>query len=180
MRTHTKAMKMKHYAKCIAKTTLLLSYMTLFLMAQVAIAEDKPVFLETRQLTSESVMKIGNAALEDCTRRGFKVGVSITSREGQLLFFIRHPLAGPHTPMISLAKAYTSSTMGTETSALTEANAQKLNYYENITTLGGGVPIIVAGNQYGGIGVSGATPEADEECANVGIKTIEEDLEFSE
>ena len=178
MRIHTQAIK--HYAKCIVKTALLLSYITLFLTTQVAIAEDKPVFLETRQLTAESAMKIGSAALEDCTRRGFKVGVSITSREGQLLFFIRHPLAGPHTPMISLAKAYTSSTMGTATSALTEANAQKLNYYDDITTLGGGVPIIVAGHQYGGIGVSGATPEADEECANVGIKTIEEDLEFSE
>ncbi len=180
MKINTQAMKMKHYAKCIVKTAMLLSYMTLFLMVQVAIAEDKPVFLETRQLTSESVMKIGSTALEDCTRRGFKVGVSITSREGQLLFFIRHPLAGPHTPMISRVKAYTSSTMGAATSTLTDTNAQKLNHYENITTLGGGVPIIVAGHQYGGIGVSGATPEADEECANVGIKTIEEDLEFSE
>ena len=178
MRTHTR--DIKHYANYIVKTALLLGYIALLLMTQAATAEDKPVFLETRQLTAESAMKIGSAALEDCTRRGFKVGVSITSREGQLLFFIRHPLAGPHTPMISLAKAYTSSTMGTATSALTEANAQKLNYYDDITTLGGGVPIIVAGHQYGGIGVSGATPEADEECANVGIKTIEEDLEFSE
>ncbi len=178
MKTNTKGIK--HAAKCIVKTALLLSYIALSLTTQVAIAEDKPVFLETRQLTAESAMKIGNAALEDCTRRGFKVGVSITSREGQLLFFIRHPLAGPHTPMISHAKAYTSSTMGVATSALTGANTQKLNYYENITTLGGGVPIIVAGHQYGGIGVSGATPEADEECAEVGIKTIEEDLEFSE
>ena len=178
MRTNTK--DAKHYAKCIVKAALSAGYIALFLTTQVAIAEDKPVFLETRQLTAESVMKIGNAALEDCTRRGFKVGVSITSREGQLLFFIRHPLAGPHTPMVSRVKAYTSSTMGVATSTLTEAGTQKLNYYKNLTTLGGGVPIIVAGHQYGGIGVSGATSQADEECAKVGIKTIEEDLEFSE
>ena len=178
MRTNTDAIK--HYAKRVVKTALLVSYIVLFLMTQVAIAEDKPVFLETRQLTAESVMKIGSAALEDCTQRGFKVGVSITSRDGQLLYFIRHPLAGPHTPMVSRAKAYTSSTMGVATSTLTETGMQKLNHYNDVTTLGGGVPIIVAGHQYGGIGVSGATSQADEECAKVGIKTIEEDLEFSE
>ena len=176
----TNAEVIKHYAKRIVKIASLFGYLVLFLTTQVAIAEDKPVFLETRQLTAESVIKIGNAALEDCTQRGFKVGVSITSRDGQLLFFIRHPLAGPHTPMVSRAKAYTSSTMGVATSTLTEANMQKLHHYEDVTTLGGGVPIIVAGHQYGGIGVSGATSQADEECANVGIKTIEEDLEFSE
>lgn len=171
---------MKTNARCIFKIVLLLGCLVLSSVTHIALAEDKQVFLETRQLTVDSVTKIGNAALAECTKRGFKVGVSITSREGQLLYFIRHPLAGPHTPMVSRIKAYTSSTMGVATSTLTESNVQKLNYFKNITTLGGGVPITVAGYQYGGIGISGATSQADEECAKEGIKAIVEDLEFGE
>ena len=163
-----------------SKQTVLTAVISLFLIVGSAIAEEPPIFLETRQLTVDAVAKIGSTTLAECTRRGFKVGVSITSRQGQLLYFIRHPLAGSYTPMVSLSKAYTSATMGVATSTLTGVNAQKLNDFRDITTLGGGVPIEVAGHLYGAVGVSGATPQADEECARVGIKTIEEDLEFSE
>ena len=152
----------------------------LLAITSISVAEDKTVFLETRQLTSDAAAQIGTTALADCTKRGFKVGVSVTSREGQLLFFIRHPLAGPHTPTVSLAKAYTASTMGVPTATLTDSNAPKLNAFEDITNLGGGVPISIGGHLYGGVGVSGATSLADAECAEVGIETIAEDLEFGE
>jgi uncharacterized protein GlcG (DUF336 family) len=51
--------------------------------------------------------------------------------------------------------------------------------------LGGGLPISVGGQFYGGIGVSGAPAEknagdVDEECARAGIDIIKEELEFAE
>ena len=178
MKTNTKYTKQA--IKSISRS-ILATVISLFLVVGSSVAdEDQPLFLETRQLTVDALMKIGNATLADCTQRGFKVGVSITSREGQLLYFIRHPLAGPHTPMVSRTKAYTSATMGVATSTLTDEGAQKLNHFRNVTSLGGGVPIEIAGHLYGAVGVSGATSQADEECARVGIKTVAEDLEFGE
>lgn len=45
--------------------------------------------------------------------------------------------------------------------------------------LGGGVPVTSAGSIVGGVGVSGAPgPDLDEDCANAGIATISDRLNF--
>ena len=48
-----------------------------------------------------------------------------------------------------------------------------------VVAAGGGVPIEAGGNLLGAIGVSGAPGgDADDACANAGIKAIADDIEF--
>jgi uncharacterized protein GlcG (DUF336 family) len=44
----------------------------------------------------------------------------------------------------------------------------------------GGVPISFNGHFYGGVAVSGATPEIDETCAEAGIEAVSDTMEFVE
>lgn len=160
------------------KIYLFLLFPALWCLATAVWAKPPPVFVESRQLTAHALTTMGSAALAECTKRGFKVGVSIASREGQLLYFIRHPLAGLHTLQISRGKAYTAASMGISTSSLSQDYMQALNHFDGLTTLQGGLPIEAGGYMYGGIGVSGATPQADEECARTGIGSILDELNF--
>ena len=44
----------------------------------------------------------------------------------------------------------------------------------------GGLPIEAGGQFYGGVGVSGASGEMDEACAQAGLDAVLDDLEFEE
>jgi uncharacterized protein GlcG (DUF336 family) len=50
----------------------------------------------------------------------------------------------------------------------------------NVLMLGGGVPVEVAGQLIGAVGVSGATGgNEDDQCARAGIKAVIDKLELS-
>lgn len=142
-------------------------------------AEDKArPYLETRMLSAELSARAADQALAACTKKGWQVAVAVVSREGHLSHFARHPLAGPHTITISRKKAYTAAVARVPTQGV--ADIEQLNFMPDMTTMRGGVPISVGGYFYGGIGVSGATSEADEICAQAGVEAVAEELEFGE
>jgi len=129
-------------------------------------------------LSQKLADKIVVAAVEDCTKRGYKVSASVVGRDGNLLAFLRNPLSGPHTIKVSQMKAYTSATLQAPTSAMT--SRPDLNYAPDILLIVGGVPINVGGKFYGGAAVAGAEPEIDEQCALSGVEAIKETLEFGD
>lgn len=142
-------------------------------------AEDKArPYLETRTLSAELSARAADQALAACTKKGWQVAVAVVSREGHLSHFARHPLAGPHTITISRKKAYTAAVARVPTQGV--ADIEQLNFMPDMTTMRGGVPISVGGYFYGGIGVSGATSEDDEVCAQAGVEAVAEELEFGE
>ena len=142
-------------------------------------ADDKArPYLETRMLSAELSARAANQALAACTEKGWQVAVAVVSREGHLSHFARHPLAGPHTITISRKKAYTAAVARVPTHSV--ADIEQLNFMPRMTTMRGGVPISVGGYFYGGIGVSGATSEDDEVCAQAGVEAVAEELEFGE
>ena len=77
---------------------------------------------------------------------------------------------------VAQSKAYTAAMLPFSTKALGERSAKLPgNPYaslEGFLPLGGGVPIFADGAHVGGVGVSGATPEIDEEVASIGIQSI--------
>jgi len=129
-------------------------------------------------LSQKLADKIVVAAVEDCTKRGYKGSASVVGRDGNLLAFLRNPLSGPHTIKVSQMKAYTSATLQAPTSAMT--SRPDLNYAPDILLIVGGVPINVGGKFYGGAAVAGAEPEIDEQCALSGVEAIKETLEFGD
>ena len=141
-------------------------------------AEEEPAIVELRVLAPDIAHRIVRAAVEDCARRNYKVAASVVDRNGNLSAFLRDPLSGPHTIKISQRKAYTAATTQRPTSGL--LSRTDLSFAPDMLLIVGAVPISFNGHFYGGVAVSGATPEADEKCAQAGIEAVADIMEFVE
>ena len=139
---------------------------------------EAPVSVTTRTLAAHIANQIVVAAVEDCSKRGFKVSSAVVGRDGNLQAYLRNPLAGPHTILVSQRKAYSAATLQAATSQMAER--QDLNFAPGILLIVGGVPINVGGEFYGGVAVAGADPEVDEQCAQAGVQAVSEALEFAQ
>ena len=139
---------------------------------------------QTKSLTPETALVAAKAALEACRKQGYQVGVAVVDRAGITQVFLRDRFAGPHTVDVAINKAWTAASFRTSTLALaTETQAGRpmsgIRGVARFTAVGGGVMIEGGGSSFGAIGVSGAPGgEADEVCANAGIKAIADLIEF--
>jgi len=155
-----------------------LSCLMLFGFTVSAGASEMPNTITTETITQNLAGKAVAAAVENCTKRGYKVSSSIVDRDGNLLAFLRNPLSGPHTIAVSQRKAFTSATLQASTSAM--KSRTDLSFAPGILLIDGGVPVSVGGKFYGGLAVAGAEPEIDEKCALAGVEAITEALEFGQ
>ena len=146
-------------------------------------AADAPTFT-VKMLTTETAIKAAQAALAKCRKDGFQAAVAVVDRSGVVQVVLRDRYAGPHTPDVAVAKAWTAASFKQPTSALAaETQAGKsmsgIRQVPRVAAIGGGLPINGGGDCLGAIGVSGAPGgEADDACANAGIKAIADDIVF--
>lgn len=137
-----------------------------------------------RVLTPEIALKSAQAALGKCRDGGYQVAVAVVDRMGVVQVVLRDRYAGPHTPEMARAKAYTAVSFRTSTTALAEATQpgrvqSGVRHRPDVVAVGGGLMIEGAGALLGAIGVSGAPggPE-DDACAAAGIAAIRDDIEL--
>lgn len=123
--------------------------------------------------------KAASAAVEQCTKDGYRVSVAVVDRAGVVRALLREDGAGPHTVDSSRKKAYTSSSLKRPTAELGELIAKMpavqalRDMNENMLLLGGGLPIEMGGEVVGGIGVGGAPGgHLDAACAQAGLESI--------
>ena len=144
--------------------------------ANIAIAEDLP---REAVLPLSLATKAATAAVEKCTKDGYKVSVAVVDKAGVLRAQLRGDGAGPHTVDSSRRKAYTAGSTERATSELAELVVKaphlhalgKMN--ESILILGGGLPIQFGNEIVGGIGVGGAPgTQFDDACAQAGLDAI--------
>ena len=141
-----------------------------------------------QDLPKESVLTLAladkavHAAMESCKKDGYRVSASVVDRAGVLRNMVRADGAGPHTVESSRKKAYTAASLRRPTTELAELIAKVpalqglRDMNENILMLGGGLPVEIAGEVVGGIGVGGAPgAHLDEACARAGLDAIEAD-----
>jgi len=139
---------------------------------------------QTRSLTPETALVAARAALESCRAQGYQVGVAVVDRAGLTQVLLRDRFAGAHTVEVSANKAWTAVSFRTATGALaTETQAGRpmsgLRNLPRFLAAGGGLLVEAGGTVFGAIGVSGAPGgEADEACAQAGIKAISVAIEF--
>lgn len=120
-----------------------------------------------------------HAAMEACKKDGYRVSVSVVDRAGVLRAMERADGAGPHTVDSSRKKAYTAASVRRPTTELADLmtkvpTLQGLrDMTDQILILGGGLPIEIAGEVIGGIGVGGAPgAHLDDACAQAGLDAI--------
>ncbi len=124
-----------------------------------------------------------DAAMKQCQKDGYRVSIAVVDRSGILTYLIRDDGAGVHTIDSSRRKAYTAASMRAPTQFFAELigrlpEVQGLrDMNDSILILGGGLPVKLAGEVVGGIGVGGAPGgKLDEACARAGLKAIDADL----
>ena len=137
-----------------------------------------------KSMTPETALSAARAALEHCRKQGHQVTVAVVDRSGLLQALIRDRFAGAHTVEVATNKAWTSASFKLPTAALAiETQAGKpmsgLRAHPRVLAAGGGLVIEGGGTLLGGIGVSGAAGgDADDACAQAGIRAIADALEF--
>lgn len=164
------------------KSAILMSSMTL--AASNVLADDSEALFTVKQMTLETAQNLAKATLEDCRKQGYQVAVAVVDRFGNLQVLLRDRYAGPHTVETARRKAYTSVSFRTDTITLMEMSQagevqSGVRNIPQVLMLGGGLPVEAAGSLVGGVGVSGAPGgDIDQACAQSGIDTIADDLEF--
>ena len=135
-------------------------------------------------LTTDAALRAAQAALAQCQKQGYTVAVAVTDRGGQPLAMLRDNLAGAHTSLTAINKAYTAVSFRSDTSELaatTQAGkpSSGIRQLPQVVAVGGGLMIRAKGSLVGAIAVSGApTGEADELCAKGGIAAINDAIEL--
>ncbi len=158
---------------------MLFSFFTGLILSVPAYAEDD-LMVSSRNLTLSTAIKIAQAAIVECTKKGIQIGVTVVDRQGVVQVTLRDTIAAPITLPISKGKAFTAVNFNAPTSALGDRANGPIGRAPGIIMSAGGLPIQAGGSLLGGIGVSGApSGKTDEQCAQAGIKAVLDDLEMS-
>ena len=123
---------------------------------------------------------IANAALTKCESMGFKVSVVVVDRDGLPIVMLRGDGSGLHTPEGADRKAYTARTFSQPSAAFTkrmldDPNSVGSRQYTRVLALAGGLPIKVADDVVGAVGVSGS-PGKDDDCSQAGVDKVADQL----
>jgi glc operon protein GlcG len=141
----------------------------LLLGAPVAKAEDD--FPVKKVLTLQAAMKAATAAQAEATKRGATVVIAVVDDGGHLILLHRLDDTQVASVEVGIGKARTAAIFrrpSKEFEDQTRSGRVAALALPGATPLQGGVPITVDGKVIGAIGVSGNTPQEDEDIAKVG------------
>jgi glc operon protein GlcG len=123
------------------------------------------------------------AAKQKAAAQGWKINIAVVDDGGHLLAFARMDGARPASGYTALTKAVTAATFRQETGPLPAKgepdvllNLSLQNAAQagggKLTTLKGGVPVVVEGQVIGAVGVGGGNGEQDAEVARAGFQAL--------
>ena len=141
-----------------------------------AVAQDLPT---APYLPLDMATNAAQAAVAACAADGHNVSVAIVARSGVTKTVLVADNAGPHTVGSSIGKAFTSASLGRDTTGLaafigsTPENDGLRNLDSRLVIQAGGLPIKRGGALVGGIGIGGApSGDKDEACSRKGLDAI--------
>jgi glc operon protein GlcG len=121
------------------------------------------------------VNDILTSARAEAERHGWAVSIAVVDDGGHLLGLLRLDGAAPVSAYISTEKARTSALGRRESKAYEDVvNGGRYAFLSAplLTTLEGGVPIVVNGQCVGAVGVSGVKSDQDAQVAKAGIARV--------
>lgn len=126
-------------------------------------------------VTLEQAKKVAASAVAHAEKNKWPMAIAIVDRHGFLVYFERMNDTQTGSVEVALDKAKSAGMFRRPTRVFEEGIAKGRNALLGLrgaSTITGGVPIIVGGKVIGGIGVSGATADQDEETALAGTKVL--------
>ena len=130
-----------------------------------------------RNLSLGLARTIAEAALAECSAKGFHTTVAVVDRSGQLMVLLRDEQASPQTLEMARRKAYTARMFRMTTADFQKRTMPDQPYaaqrdLTDMLALSGGVPILAGNEAIGGVGSSGSSLEQDDLCAKAGIAKV--------
>lgn len=123
-------------------------------------------------VTIEQAKKITAGAIAHAQKNKWLMAVAIVDRHGVLVYFERMDDTQIGSVEVALDKARSAGMFRRPTRVFEEGVAKgrvALLGLKGAAPITGGMPIVVGGKVIGGIGVSGATGDQDEETAKAGL-----------
>ena len=133
-------------------------------------------------------LEMANIIADTCEKKALaegwrKVNIAVYDEGANLKLFRRQDGAYLHSIKVAQLKGHTSAGLPRTTRSLGDLNYKNpdkpygIDGVPGFVIFPGGVPIITeTGVQIGGVGVSGATGDQDEQCAQAGIDAIRSHL----
>lgn len=153
-----------------------IALVTALLTPVAGFAQDLPT---APYLPLDMATTAAQTAIAACGAEGHNVSVAIVARSGETKVLLSADNAGPHTVGSSTGKAFTSASLGRDTTGLAgfiggnPENGGLRDMDSRMVIQAGGLPIKIGGALVGGIGVGGAPSGAiDETCARAGLDAI--------
>jgi uncharacterized protein GlcG (DUF336 family) len=137
--------------------------------------------LNHRDLSYPIAKTIAETAIESCSAQGYAVSAVVVDRAGETLVALRSDNSAPHTLENARRKAYTARSFRVSTAAYAKRFAdndpvvRQQVTLPNVIAIAGGLPIKVADEVIGGVGVSGS-PGVDEPCVQAGLDRVADQL----
>src|ERR1700709_1100966 len=169
--------------KTTGRITMRRVFLTVLASASVLVAV--PALAQAPQVEKNVSMAMSLAiiqgTLEQCTKDGYKVAITIVDKAGNVAAQLRGDGTNPHTMEFSRLKAYTSRTRGQTSLEFMKLTSDPANAYlkqiPGVVAVGGGVPIKAGNEVIGAAGASGAPGgEKDELCVMNGIAKVADAL----
>lgn len=144
--------------------------------AAAATPDQAGAVLNRQTLSLALANNLATAALDACRAIGRTAVVAVVDRGGNLVAVQRGDDVGPHNTAAAQRKAFTALSTKTPTILLAERarndpSSQNLNTVGELLLLGGGVPVLVADQVIGAVGVAGAGGSTnDDGCATKAVQ----------
>lgn len=126
-------------------------------------------------LTLEGAKRAAAGAAAEAARRGLPVVVAVVDDAGELLYLERSDGTQVGSIQVGIGKARTAAHFKRPTRFFEEqvkSGRLVTLALADFTPLTGGVPIVASGTFVGAIGVSGDSPQVDEEIASIGAAAV--------
>jgi uncharacterized protein GlcG (DUF336 family) len=126
-------------------------------------------------LDVDDVQAALEAAKAEAVKNGWVVSIAVVDDGGHALGFLRLTDAAPLTAQIAFGKARTAAISRRESKFYEDVVKNGRTAFlsvSDLTALEGGVPILIAGQCVGAVGVSGVKSDQDAQIANAGAQAI--------
>lgn len=126
-------------------------------------------------LEAEDVQAALEAAKVEAVKNGWVVSIAVVDDGGHALGFLRLTDATPLSAQIAFGKARTAAISRRESRFYEDVVKNGRTAFlsvTDVTTLEGGVPILIGGQCVGAVGVSGVRSDQDAQIANAGVQAI--------
>jgi uncharacterized protein GlcG (DUF336 family) len=131
--------------------------------------------------------EINRIASQASTRIGKAMSIAVVDSGGYIVSILRMDGARPLTPKIALSKAYSAAAMQRPTKMLKDWSNSDPVFFSQVATMGmepivatlGGVTLKRDGEVIGGLGISGGSPQEDQDIADSVVAELGFEVDFA-